>query len=220
MNLLIEYFTSPHTQRDLEYKTCISENIKNELISKIFVFISDDSNLDIQSEKLVFLKREERPTFYDLLDFCNLQSNDEIYIIANSDIFFDNTLLHINKFNMDNIFLALTRWDVLSENGQWSSRFFNHTASQDVWIFKTPIQVDKRSKFYLGKPGCDNRIAQLYHEMKYDVRNPSLQIKSYHYHITSYRTYNQKDIIHGPYLLLQPTNDISVETPKKTISNF
>ena len=100
------------------------------------------------------------------------------------------------------------------------SKFFNHVASQDCWIFKSPIKIDNRCDFLMGKPGCDNRVAQIYLENGFKVKNPSLQIKSYHLHLTGYRTYNNSDIIPGPYLLLQPNDNINVDTLNKTIPHF
>ena len=56
MNLIIEYFKSSNQNRDVEYKSCINENIKNNLIDKIYVFISDESILDLVSDKIQIIK--------------------------------------------------------------------------------------------------------------------------------------------------------------------
>lgn len=230
MNLLIEYFTSSNTNRDSEYKTCINENVKNPLIEKIYIFISDDSKLDIQSDKIEIVKLDKRPTFKFLFEFCNTNLSNQVCIIANTDIFFDETLSKIQEDSLDNRFLALTRWDLIYNETQWFVQFYNHPfrggpattgmLSQDSWIFKTPIKVDDRSDFLMGKPGCDNRIVQILHENSYDVRNPSMQIITKHLHVSNHRTYNHTDMVLGPYLLVEPTNDINQECQKKTIPHF
>lgn len=230
MNLLIEYFTSPNAQRDSEYKTCIRENIKNNLIQKIIIFISDNSKLDIESGKIEIVKLEKRPSFKFLFEYCNQNLNDEICIIANTDIFLDESIKYLTKDSLDNTFLALTRWDLVFNDNQWFVQFYNHPfrggptttgmLSQDTWIFKSPIVVDERSDFLMGKPGCDNRIVQILHENNYNVKNPSMQIITKHFHLTNYRTYNHTDMVLGPYLLVQPTNDINQECQKKTIPHF
>jgi len=231
VNLLIEYFTSSNPNRDFEYKACIKENLNCEAIDKIVIFISDEtSKLDIVSEKLEIVKLGQRPTFKFLFEWANQNYPEQICIIGNTDIIFDNSLLNLENYNFDKSFLALTRWDLFTENKQWHMRFFNGPyrdngwtmgmLSQDSWIFKTPIKIDDRSNFLMGKPGCDNRIVQLYHELGYRVKNPSQQIITKHLHTSNYRTYNHTDMVFGPYLLVAPTDDINKESWKKTIQHF
>ena len=230
MNLLIEYFTSPNINRDSEYKTCTNENIKNLLIERIYIFISDDSKLDIQSDKIEIVKIDKRPTFKFLFEFCNTNLSNQICIIANTDIFFDETLSKLKESNLEMTFLALTRWDLVFNENKWFVQFYNHPfrggpattgmLSQDSWIFKSPITVDGRSDFMMGKPGCDNRIVQVLHELGYNVKNPSMQIITKHLHVSNHRTYNHTDMVLGPYLLVQPTNDITQDCQKQTIPHF
>jgi hypothetical protein len=230
MKLIIEYFKSTNQNRDVEYKSCINENIKNTFIEKIYVFISDDSILDLQSDKIEIVKIHNRPSFKFLFEWCNTNLPDEICIVANTDIFFDSTIEHLKNTDLTNTFLALTRWDLVLKDNQWFVDFYNKPwnqhgvttgmLSQDSWIFKTPIKIDERSNFLMGKPGCDNRIVQIYHENNYNVKNPSVQIVSKHLHISNHRTYNNIDMVFGPYLLVEPTNDINIDSQKKTISHF
>lgn len=229
MKLIIEYFKSTNQNRDVEYRSCINENIKNNLIEKIYVFISDDSILDIKSDKIEIVKIDNRPTFHFLFEWCNSNLPEEICIIANTDIFFDSTIEHLNNTDLTNTFIALTRWDLLLKDNQWFVDFYNKPwnngittgmLSQDSWIFKTPIKLDERSKFLMGKPGCDNRIVQIYLENNYNVKNPSMQIVSKHLHISNHRTYNNTDMVFGPYLLVEPTNNINIDSQKKTIPHF
>ena len=229
MKLLIEYFKSNNDQRDIEYKTCINENIKCSLIDKIYVFISDESILDITDSKIEVVKIDKRPSFKFLFEFCNQNLLNETCVISNTDVFFDETLDNINIIDMSNNFLALTRWDLFVNNGQWSMGFYDNIwrgdittgqLSQDSWIFKSPIKVNDDSDFLMGKPGCDNRIVQIYHDLGYNVKNPSKQIITKHLHLSNHRTYNQTDVIMGPYLLVTPTNDVNIDSQKKTIPNF
>lgn len=227
MILLIEYFTPNDKNRDIEYITAISENLKVNEIEKIIVFISDDSKLELASNKINIVKLENRPTFKTLFQYCNDNYPNKLCCIANTDIIFDNTISIID--NIDNTFLALTRWDIVRDNNKFIANFYNAPwrgvlttgqLSQDSWIFKTPIQIDERSNFLMGKPGCDNRIIQIYHELGYNIKNPSLQIITKHLHLSNYRTYNNRDIIPGPYLLVTPSNDINIDCDKKTIPHF
>jgi len=241
MNLLIEYFKSSNNQRDQEYLFCINQNINNDSIKKIFVFISDNSEFILKSDKIEIVKLDNRPTFLDLFKFCNEKLNHEICIIANTDIFFDDTIKSLLNFNFENIFLSLTRWDVFYINNQWSMKFYDNPwwdcylqdgtksveesittgqLSQDAWIFKSQVKLDERSNFLMGKPGCDNRISQIMNENEYDVRNPSKQIIIKHLHQTNYRTYTNNDLILGPYLLIRPNDDLNECSKTKVIPHF
>jgi hypothetical protein len=231
MNLLIEYFTSSNSNRDAEYKTCIRENLNCKTIEKVIVFISDEtSKLDIVSEKLEIVKLGQRPTFKFLFEWANQNYPEQICIIGNTDIIFDDSLINLKNYNFDKSFLALTRWDLVNRDNQWFMAFFNHPyrdngwtmgmLSQDSWIFKTPIQIDERSNFLMGKPGCDNRIVAIYHELGYNVKNPSKKIITKHLHTTNYRTYNHTDMVLGPYLLVEPTDDLEKESWKQIILHF
>jgi len=242
MNLLIEYFKSKNAERDREYLFCINQNLQNPLINKIFIFISDDSTFENVSEKITIVNQKNRPTFYDLMKYCNLNLDGQRCIIANTDIFFDQTLESLDKYDFTNKFLALTRWDLIDENGQWYAKFYQNLwwnavkpngildteesiytsdFSQDSWVFQSPIKLDERTKFLMGKPGCDNRISQIMFENNYVVNNPGKLIKTLHYHKTNYRTYNNTtDMVLGPYLLIKPTDSLIVDSKIKSIPHF
>jgi hypothetical protein len=219
MNLIIEYFKSDDYQRHSEYLTCIHENLENEHIEKIYVFISDDSKLNFKSDKLEIVQIDKRPTYKDLFEFCNENLKDQICIISNADIIFDDTILNLKKVNLLEVFIALTRWEVFCENGEWCIAPFNNSSSQDVWAFQTPIKVTDEMDFHLGKPRCDNKIAKLISE-HYEIRNPGLQIITSHFHMSGYRTYSGNEGMPGPYLCLSPNDDINKKTEYIEIDGF
>jgi len=221
MNLLIEYFKSSDYQRHSEYLTCIHENLENQYIKKIYVFISDDSKLNFESEKIEIIKRKERPTYKDLFEFCNKNLKNEICIVSNADIILDETLFHVQSANLDNVFVALTRWEVFCENREWCIAPFNNSSSQDVCMFKSPIATNDEMEFTLGKPGCDNKIAKIMADINYEVRNPANQIVASHFHISGHRTYDWKDDrVPGPYLCLVPNDNINQKTEYIEIDGF
>lgn len=229
MVLLIEYFKSSNLDRDREYLTCINQNIQNSLIDRIYVFISDESELVFTDNKISIIKLVKRPTFLDLFNFSNENLSGETIIIANTDIFFDESLSSINETDLSNRFLSLTRWDLFFHEGKVMMRYYDlpwrgdissGQMSQDVWIYKSPIKIDSRSNFLMGKPGCDNRISQIIHESGYEVSNPSKNIKAYHLHQTNFRTYTEDDVIPGPYLLIEPIEDVNQKSKIKTIPHF
>lgn len=204
MILLIEYFKHPNEDRHNEYIQCLKENILNDQISKIDVIISDGVELPISDDKIVITNRETRPTYNDFFRISNTKYPNKICIIANSDIIMTD-LSMLNDSNMENRFVALSRWDI-NRNGKLN--FFDREDSQDVWIFKTPISIKTPPNFHLGKPGCDNRIAYMAWESGLIVNNPSKQIITKHLHLTNLRNYGFEDTVFGMHMRIKPCESL------------
>ena len=141
----------------------------------------------------------KKPTFGELFDITRQNPND-INIISNTDIFFDSSINEVKKIS-NNEAWALTRWNYLGDN---RAEFFNRHDSQDVWIFRGGARKDLDGNYPMGKPGCDNRLAFELKRAGYLVRNPSLSIRCFHYHISEVRTFDWNDKVAEPYLYLTP----------------
>lgn len=174
--LFINQYESPNKRRNEELKTVLFQNQSNPLISKI---------VNVEGRKYS--------------DFFRAMSDypDTINIIANSDIFFDDTLAQCKKISGYQAY-ALTRWEYANGKAQ----FLNRQDSQDVWIIRG-VPKGVYGELSLGVPGCDNRIAYEL-KQKYIVSNPSLTIRSYHLHLSKFFTYKPTDKIPEPYLFLPP----------------
>jgi len=211
LNLLIEYFKPTNKERHQEYLTCLKENIKNTYISKIHIFTQGETP-ELESDKISIIKSDNRPTYKDFFEYCNNNLNDEICIVSNSDIIFDNSLGFINPDNIKGKFLALSRWDYNADK----IKHYDIPYSQDSWIFKSPVNIPN-CKFKLGTLGCDNRITYLAMKSGLIVTNPSKKIITKHLHTSDYRTVSRdvKETIKGMYLLVD-SND-SIDTPSYNI---
>ena len=94
MKLLIEYFKSKNEERHKEYITCIENNINYGLFDKIYVFIESDDIFPYEDNDMTVINRiDKRPTYKYLFDYCNSNfEDDEVCVISNTDIYFDDTL--------------------------------------------------------------------------------------------------------------------------------
>jgi hypothetical protein len=181
--LLVGVYQSGNEQRDEELSFCMDKNAENKLIDEIIPYA-------------------DRPTFNEIFDMANsnLKSHNDIFIIANSDIFFDEeSITNIKRYITKNQCFALSRWD-LKEN---LAVLYNHPDSQDVWVFQGDIPKMDGADFFLGVPGCDNRIAQIIYQNGYNIKNPAYTIKTYHLHNSGYRTYTRAYTVPPPYKILQ-----------------
>ena len=198
INLFINSFEHPDKERNEEIQSCFNRNKRNELIDKIYI-----------------VNKNKRATYGDFFRAMT-GFKDDINIIANTDIYFNETISLALEIESRQCY-ALTRWE--SHNGHIISFKQRHGKriqpqwSQDAWIFKgcpaNPIRYDNvnaintlnRSRetipFSLGIPGCDNKFAAMLKQNGIKVLNPSHQIKAIHIHKNDERNYPDYQIISG-----------------------
>ncbi len=193
MYLLTPYYTSTESARNLENAFCLEQNILNPQIQRIYLFLEQPDGPDLSNfpaglqDKVVLVPIGRRPFFSDLFSYANALDEEGIKIIANSDVFFDGTLALVESCLSKYDVLALTRWDL---KGEGSLEFYNSFKSQDCWIFRKQIPVET-GRFYIGYPGCDNRLLYEFRKRRLTFYNPSLSIKAIHVHQSQLRGYQK-----------------------------
>lgn len=150
---------------------------------------------------------EGRPTFSDMFALCEPRM---VNVIANSDIYFDAEGVELlGVMSMDDCY-ALSRWNV-DEHGNATP--YRLRDSQDAWAFCGMPSF--AADFPLGVPGCDNRIAKLFLDAGYSVKNPCRSVKAYHLHNVQWRSYlvnpdgrarggDKIERVPGPYHFVDP----------------
>lgn len=203
IRLFTNYYKDKNLQRQTELEFCLDQNLNNSLISEV-ILLTDESEAP-KHKKIKVVKIGGRPTYTDFFRIANERIGaEDISIISNSDIYFNDTLKEVTKIVKRECF-SLTRWD-LNQSARLS--FFNRNDSQDAWIFRGPIPYIE-GNFNLGKPGCDNRIAFEINKTGFKVRNPSFSIQAIHVHNSAVRNFDWNDTndrISGPYHLVDPCN--------------
>jgi hypothetical protein len=204
VHLFVNFYRDKDPMRHRELEECLRRNLSNHEINKIYVFCNDQDATLLNGlgcfNKLIVIRHAGRPTYKEMFEEVNRRTgNKQINIVSNSDMYFDLSLIHVQKIGIDDCYL-LSRWEVgcpfqVQRRGD----------SQDVWIFHGPVKPVPYADFTLGIPGCDNRIAYELQEAGYRVLNPSQTIKAWHLHGTNIR-HNLKEIpIPRPYLIVEPT---------------
>lgn len=197
ITLYTSYYTDKTPERERELLYCLQHNVDNPKINRIMLFC--EGVLPINSEKITVLGRC-RPTYKMMFDAVNTycQSETEISIVSNTDIYFDDSLSKIQLLQKQ--CLALSRWDV--KPGK-EPKLHNERFSQDVWVFVGKVRKVRFCDFFLGIPGCDNRIAWELSQAGYRLFNPASVVKVYHYHPSDLHTYDGKVKIPKPYLFVE-----------------
>lgn len=199
INLIIEYYTSGNSERQAELDYCLRHNLGNCNIDRIFLFFNGNE-CNVKHSKVFPVNITGRLRYSDFFLFVKNGdfTSSDIFILANSDIHFDNSLRLLNSVDLTRRAICLTRY----ENNRLHKC---PKESQDVWIINKahiPEQLIALSGFTLGVPGCDNRIAYLLKENGLEPYNPCIDIKCYHIHASNHRTYQAADTVQGPYLLV------------------
>jgi hypothetical protein len=208
MHLFTSFCKSNSESRNVEYIECLKRNNDNRYIKSITVF-SEDKDIEqlIEFNKINFVRIDSRPTFRFIIDYINNNiDKNEIVLISNSDIYFDESLQFV-KFDKDYAY-CLTRTNELIVDGIITHKHENVNHGSDVWILKTPIITDN-ADFYMGIAGCDPIMAYNFLESGYTPINPSFLIKCYHLHNSKIRTWTIYTQLLGTYLAIYPSNEIT-----------
>lgn len=207
IRLFTSYYITDNKSRQKEIDFCLLKHRENKMLSEIYVFISPE---DLKKAPAYLLKKDRvtcvtistRVSYHDFFKVINLVSKENDWsVIANSDIFFNDDIGKLKKLKgKGNICFALSRWDVTSfkqdvvtDKISLSVKLHKHRDSQDTWIINGKIKLDDASKVYLGKAGCDNKIAHVLKTYGYEVINACYDLPSYHYHLSDIRTYIPSD---------------------------
>lgn len=180
IHLYTTFYNEKNESRKAELLACIQKNADNPSIASLTVFNEGDSMTYLKPDKIKDIQISKRPTYNDFISHINNHSTqDDIHIIANTDIFFDEHIAVLEDVLYKNSCFALSRWDTTDSD---KPLLYNHNDSQDVWIFKGNIKETLQADFPLGVPRCDNRFLYELEVAGYKVLNPSLSIKAYHMH--------------------------------------
>jgi hypothetical protein len=195
-------------ERNIELQNCLKNNMNNQLIKKIHLFLDDKDALDLakniddeynkDNNKLIVIKIGAQPYYSELFEYCIDHLKDEICMISNSDIFLYKCDLDcLNKLN-DNIF-ALSRY----EHDLTSPIISNGWGSHDAFIFKSPLVKDflPHINHIQNIAGSDDSIVNNLVDNGYKLFNPAFQIIIVHLHKSNLRTYDSVKIAHGKYYI-------------------
>lgn len=198
---ITQYYVPKNEERKKEINECLINNLNNDIINEIHLFIEKDYDFSFlentNKNKLKLIKTDKRLSFYKAFNYSNDFSENDIIILANSDIYFNNTLSEIYNLDYENKFYALNRYDIKNNK----LVLFDNVGSQDTWIWKPPINIiinnnindyfDINDGIILGIGGCDNRIFKIVYDSGYEVKNASDKIQTIHNHKNDYREWDK-----------------------------
>jgi|SRR5579859_585227 len=181
IRLFYNYYEDKNSYRKNEIDFCLQKNLANPHLTTIVM-----DSIGKPTYDLFFHKINE------------VTSANDVNIICNSDIFFDDTIKFAEQIGHKELY-ALLRWE-------WSpsgSQLHERPDSQDTWITRGKIE-NVFGGFSLGIRGCDNRIAHEFNKAGYKIINPAKTIKTHHVHSSGIRNYTVADVVGPPYYTIGP----------------
>lgn len=221
IHLFTQFFIHPKSaQRNAEMRECLRKNATNPYITKIHLIneriysnaelFGQESgiNPDIIVQTVTTGKRLK---YQDVFGYIRRMNLTGFFVLANSDIFFDDSILHLGVSDIKDSkkMFALLRYEYNPALGDAGSPIFGpRYDSQDAWIFHSNYPITEKQErafgYEFGKPGCDNKVAYLAMILGYELVNDPAFIKAYHYHQEQVRDYSAKDIIPEPWAAVIP----------------
>jgi hypothetical protein len=219
-----QYYVPEKNKRAKEIRKCLDMNLENPLIDKIVLL--NEKEFGFSKKKIQEVVVGKRLTYAHVLQWIheNAPSN-VICVFANADIWLDSVMWRDAwTAKWDNIFVALLRWDV-QEDGSESKLFGPRNDSQDTWAVLSD-SVKSRTwnwdsvRIPFGKAGCDNAITVEMLRQKFLIVNPALSLKTHHYQVSGFRTYDPADVVERPMFMYVDPNGIHDMEPIFNISKF
>jgi hypothetical protein len=209
INLLVGTYVSSHPARYAELLDCLERNLSNPEIECVHAF-EEDTGVNYPNDrhiaalhhpKIKVIEVGHRMTYKEYFEYANLNLKDKCCVMANSDIYFDETLSKITPELLLKYFFACSRSHVRADG----KVEFDPQAScaQDAWFFRPPIKAPPESGFHFGLPGCDNKIVYLMATQSgLKVVNPSHTIHLFHHHASNIAGYGPQ--VPGPHWNVVP----------------
>lgn len=206
-SLITTLYNETHEARIKEFITCIDNNLANDRIDDIHVIydvLKDDSTnqlLTLLQQRAIHIHIfSGRPTYGYCFELAKIHCKNNRIIIANGDIYFNNTLHLLDDYDLNMKFLAITRWNVNADN---AISLHRDEGSQDAWIFQVPLPKFTNDEIQMGIVGCDNAIAYRAKEAGLKVLNPCYSIYSFHLGSSNIRTWRPNITAPRPYMTVK-----------------
>lgn len=214
--LILNYWKSNNEERRLEVDNCIVSNILSNIFDHIVLIANDDhinhiTNVlkNISKNNVLVMSHKNNLSYRTIFDIVDsITDYSDTNILSNNDILFDESI-KLSDNILYNEFYCLTRYNEGILDWIVPPAPYYASDSQDTWIWKGKNKSkESKGSVFLGHPGCDNRMAFDAFLGGYDVRNPSLDIKTHHIHKTNIRGESSNNIskrILDPYMFVKPT---------------
>jgi hypothetical protein len=197
VHLYVSLYPEKHPKRRHELQRALELNLQHPVVSHIYVVSELPPEDPIPeflkaSAKTTIISSSQRLTFSNFFQIANLYTDEQtLNILINSDIVLGTGFETLRLTEKQ--FICLSRYDPMDD-----TRFTLRVGggSHDCWIWKGSIDASL-GQFNMGKFLCDGVLAYQLKQSGYILKNPALDLKTYHLHMSDVRHYTWDDKIHG-----------------------
>jgi len=201
LRLFTTLYDERRPERISEYLFCLEKNVACGSLAEICIIAQPNSLPLPSSDKIRLRKGDRRPNYDDFFAWINeIAEPSDVSLIANTDIWLDESISVVEHVLNDRDCFALSRWD--------GNKLFDRNDSQDCWCWRGQV-VEVRGDFPVGVPRCDNRLVHELERAGYRVMNPSFSIRIHHVHAGArpeYEDANLEHFVEPPYGYVWPHN--------------
>ena len=209
---ITQYYECGRQRRAEEIVKTLKFNAACEYIDKIVLLNETRLDIPIRSTKIEQRVIGHRLNFRTVIKhiYENIPKG-ALVVIANSDIYLDDSWRLLWSVNMRDKFLSLLRWDERGEGSEQPVLFGPRSDSQDTWVVSSDSVKERTWNWDtldipFGQNGCDNAINVEMLRNKFMVANPCMSLITTHVHESGYRTYEPLNIISRPiFMYVKPT---------------
>jgi len=216
--IIQQFYISKNLERHNENIKTLIFNVNNKFIDKIILLnerIYTDDELGITSDKIIQININDRLTYKLAIEYAMVNLKNHYIILSNSDIFFDETINNIKYYNLNKHKSVICQLRLeYNNNISTSSVDWYRPDCQDTWIwYSNCLNLNNTQlnafNFCLGIGGCDNRVCALFSALGAHCYNQPNDVKTYHFHTTQVRNWQNQEKINGLYNCIAPLNNIN-----------
>lgn len=216
--LFQQFFMHKNEERLNEIRYCLKANCNNDAIETVYLLNEKPDCImytplelgvnEKEWNKIMQIPMGHRMNYSDVIHYVKWINLDGYIIIANADIFFDESLQVLKSIDLINKPTMFSQLRYEFDGNYNNIKIFGpRSDSQDAWIYHTTYNERlykhlRAFKFQLGQAGCDNHIAYLFKMFGFNIINDPMLIHCLHYHKTQIREYTQDNSIKSPYMLI------------------
>jgi len=220
--LMVGGYHDPVPVRADELREALHRNCECKRIDSVLMFVEDEwesftravKNVpEYHHEKVQLLETGARMTYDQYFRFASRAPGTR-FIVANSDIAFDETLAALDRIDWKDTLVCLSRTEPDGGPPEWCPGQRWADNSQDAWVFRSPLKPF-RCDWKLGVEGCDNVLAYEAAQAGLYILNPWYDVKAWHLHESKLRrNFVRRDgVPSGPHWLVPRSRIAERETP-------
>lgn len=205
-HLIVGSFVESFEPRFAEYVECLEKNLACEAIDTVHLMVEEPATVYktkleenggqsarrlrelLDHPKIHRFDLTHRMNFQDAFRYANASLEPgTLVLLANSDIYFDETLADLGRCSWANTLACISRYNYGEPEGK---RF---TTGYDAWAFRAPLQ-EFRCDWPLGTGRCDLRLNHEAYAAKLRLVNPCFSIRATHLHGSAMRRRQQNNM--------------------------